>query len=155
MAGVAGRSGRKRKTIDEHKRDGSYRHDRHGKCVDAVLSPVKLDPPDSLGDIGKALWLKLQAELPESLFTAPTYEGLLAYCETWELVRAVTPLLRDDPGNKDIRLAYNSAMQNFHILGRQWGYTPPAVASLKLPDKGEKEKTAFDEWLEKASNERN
>jgi P27 family predicted phage terminase small subunit len=80
-------SGRKRKPIDAHVRDGTYRPDVHGAIEgyvrNAELGKFSEEPPEQLNEWGKKAWREtLDAIGGRGLLTAGDRGAFIAYCDS-------------------------------------------------------------------------
>ena len=151
MPGVKGRSGRKPKTVEQHKADGTYRADVHGDRIELHLAPVpagELPPPAHLAAAGRELWVQLVDLFPASI-TRANIPGLEVYCETWDLYQQLRPRMAADPTDRDVRTAWRAVSDVLDRCGRQWGWTPLAMASIRVPPPPPPEDD-FSKWLTQA-----
>lgn len=155
MPGVKGKSGgHNRKSVTEHARDGTYRRDRHGSRVDLRIQPARLQCPDDLGEIASDVWTKVVTSLPEEILNNVHENSLRMYCETIEQYRHVWPLFCADPLDKDLRITAMALIDRADKLGRQFGWTPQALAGLRVPQDDKEEVDPMVEFL-RARRERN
>jgi len=152
MAGVKGRSGgRNRKPTAQLKETGGYRKSRHKARADVLVMPVRVPPPDCLGDVGKEAWVRFVNNLPEALITSLDKDGLTQFCQALEAYAKVWPLFINDPIDKDIRITWQAICAQVDRLGRQFGWTPQSRAALSLPAKKEEEESVFSTLLARMS----
>lgn len=155
MPGIKGKSGgHNRKTTAEHATDGTYRAHRHSSRADVRVTPSALDCPEDLGDIAKETWSGVVDSLPEELLTKVHVGSLRMYCETIEQYRHVWPLFCADPLDKDLRITAMALIDRADKLGRQFGWTPQALAGLRVPPSDKDEPDPMVEFL-RGRRERN
>ena len=144
-------AGRRPKSSADHKRDGTFRADRHGNRADLKLPPAtNREPPEDMAAEGKELWHRVVESMPKESFTLISREGLVAYCEAWLMLRLVTPIAFADPSDKNKRIAWKSAIETVDKLGRQFGWTPSAAASIKTQPVDNEQPSDFEKWLNRS-----
>ena len=140
MPGVKGRSGgHNAKAATEHVKDGTYRKDRHGSRMELHVDPAKLECPFEPGSEESKAWDRIVDTLPPEHITHLDFDKLRVYCQTWGQYCRVWPKFVDDPLDKDIRITALALVDRVIALGREFGTSPLARMSLKLPadDKAE------------------
>lgn len=138
MAGVKGRSGgHNRKTTAQLKAEGTFDTSRHRNRVDIACKNEYPEMPSSLNQDGKELWQKVCDVLPKEVVTRLDGDSLRTYCECYQLYRKVYPMYLADPLDKELRLAWQGAIDRLDRLGRQFGWTPQARAGIHMPEEKE------------------
>jgi len=136
--------GRKPKPTAQHKREGTFRHDRHADRTQ-VPSGVP-DPPAMLSDDAAEEWRRVVALLSAAGLIAQLDRGALAlYCQAWSDYWAAKAIVEDEgwtavgstgnvvehPAVKAMQRSWAQVLQ----AAREFGMTPSARASIKLPAK--------------------
>ena len=135
--------GRKPKPTEQHKLDGTFREDRHGKR--ATAEPGVPVAPPCLSDEAKCEWKRVIDQLSAAGLVAKLDRAVLAlYCESWADYWAAKALVQKEgwtavgstgnviehPAVKAMQRAWEHCVR----AAREFGMTPSARASIKLPD---------------------
>ena len=128
----------RRKTLAEHKKNGTYRADRHGNRLtmpggDLPAMPSKLSAPS------RRLWKLVVSKLPPealSSLDAPALESMCRWFGQWQraMERAET-----DNGEKcySLLVAASMAHKQFVTLAAKFGLTPADRGKLQTTSKRE------------------
>lgn len=124
-------AGRPRKSEQQHRIEGTYRHNEHGHIGGPSESgqPVQ---PDTLNADGRWLWEFVLRHWMTELDSVQ----LQQLCETWQLVRAAQQAVNNDPLDRDARTAWTAYSKAFNSLAGKFGLNPSDRAKLpKMADK--------------------
>ena len=144
--------GHQAKSTEQHKKQGTYRADRHANRADSFLPALDCAPPPrGMRKPGKDLWKKLTAAY-EGRLAPPVLESLRQYCDCWVAYLLVAPRYIKDPLDKDTARAYKQAFDCLERMGRKWGYSPADLAGVQLPPPGAKAEDPFEAWLQRQGN---
>ena len=133
MAGVAGRSGRKRKPDSIKILQGTYRSDRQG-APELKPSPdgAPVKPEFALPEAG-AFWDAYVPELVRmGVAAAVDAPRLQLLCESWALLRRATDRLNEDPFDKVARCAQAEYSRQFTAATSEFGLTPSARSRIQV-----------------------
>jgi len=115
----------KRKTTDEHLKDGTYRADRHGPKTPVLRYANGIpQPPDDLDELGARLWHDVIAQTPPQLLCELDWASLTQLCRTHSIVEQLSKCLQDDPLEVKLYAAWTAAMGRFLTMCGRWGLTP-------------------------------
>ena len=118
------------------------------------VQPASLQSPFSDGTEERAAWDRIVNTLPAEQVTNLDYDKLSVYCEAWGQYRRIWPEFVSDPINKDIRITALALMDRVIQLGREFGTSPMARMSLKLPPEEKEERDPLVELINR-KKERN
>lgn len=116
------------KSTAQHKTDGTYRKDRHGKRLD-----LPNDPPAAPSDLSPAeaeLWNHIVANIPVAKVDALALRCLV---ESWRLYRRAYDDFVANP-NKESRITWKATQDAFIAIARQFGMTPVSRSQIKLAE---------------------
>lgn len=89
----------RKKSIEQHKLDGTYREDRHGSSVLVGGRPMPdelAEPPDDLADAGKEHWRQVVPQLVGAgLADRVDVSALTAMCRAWATMVEARTVLND------------------------------------------------------------
>ena len=126
------------KPTSEHKRQGTFRDDRHGNRLDAAVKPGVPAKPDDLPAESAQLWDTVLKHLPEgtaSELDAAALEMCCRWFAEWKRCQRELESGEQSDGYKwSIRAA--TASKQFSLLAGRFGLTPGDRTKLKVePDK--------------------
>jgi P27 family predicted phage terminase small subunit len=145
--------GRKPKSTEAHKREGTYRGDRHGKRATAPSGVP--DAPKALSDEAAKEWNRVVKLLAAAGLVAKLDRSALAlYCQAWSDYWAAKEIIENEgwsavgstgnviehPAARCMRAAWDQCMR----AAREFGLTPAARSSIKLGG-GNKEESGNDD----------
>lgn len=142
---------RQRKPLEEHKRDGTFRADRHGAIANAeqLVADGKPQMPVTFVGDAKEFWEQRIAPLVElKVAKALDTPQLVAMCEWWARYRKVSKALDDaDPTGDPFlytRLSASTARcwQMFSKIAAKFGMSPADRASLRIEGEAKKKGVA-------------
>ena len=119
------------KSIEEHKREGTYKPSLHKfDSPQALGMPIK---PSDLDDVAGALWDTLTPQLFESKVVAEIDSTVLGeMCRIYSLYVAARKLAEQSPADKDIRIAVLGYWQAFERLASKFALSPGDRMRLKV-----------------------
>ena len=144
MAGVKGKSGgRNRKASAQLEAEGGLRKARHANRSD--ISPAKGFPkkPAKLSKEQNRIWDAIVDQIADKALGTVDRDSLIELVETWELMVACRNRLKNDPVDKDTRIAWSAYFDRWLRLAQEFGCTPNARAALKVPAGDDDESDAF------------
>jgi P27 family predicted phage terminase small subunit len=134
--------GRKPKPTAQHKREGTFRHDRH---ANRASTPAGVpSPPEALCDEAAVEWKRVVSLLAAAGLVAQLDRAALAlYCQAWGDYWAAKAIVDDEgwtavgstgnviehPAVKAMQRSWAQCLQ----AAREFGMTPSARASIKMP----------------------
>lgn len=130
MSGTSS-SGRKKKPTEAHKLAGSYRADRHGGALDAILAasiPIK---PSYLGPEASKIWDAIIATLPAAAVSSLDTWALEQCAVAAALARWNAEYLQLDPSCEEAQKAFLKFSDKYEKLGGRFGLTPADRAKIK------------------------
>lgn len=156
-----GLRGRPPKATDKHRRQGTFRKDRHAARAD-VIAPIGgagVAPPFPIDAEAQWLWKLVADHLPAGTLGPIDAATLAGLCRWWSLWRKcdsqIESLNQDDP--LSMALAYKltcmsaAAWKQFEKLAARFGMTPSDRARLKAPK--QEERNPFLEFLNNPSRQ--
>ena len=142
-----GIGGRPPKPVSEHIKDGTYREHRHGSRTELRVDPAKLVSPFTEQSEERMAWDRIVNTLPAEQITNLDFDKLIVYCDAWGQYRRIWPEFVADPLDKDVRIAALALMDRVIALGREFGTSPMARMSLKLPPEEKEDRDPLTEFL--------
>lgn len=134
MPGVKGRSGGKNaKTTAQHKRDGSYRADRHAKRADSSSNLSALRKPAGLSEIQSELWDAVATTLPPGVLGSIDATGMLGLVRWYELYHRTMQTVESNPTDTQAMKQAKTAWDSFWRVASEFGIGPSNRARLKAP----------------------
>jgi len=107
--------------------------------------PLLADPPDSLGERGRLLWVRVRDAFEAPVVQESDYSALLSLCQAWELAQAAYDdlttrgvIVESSRADRELvrnpaMMAWGSAMERVNRLLVGFGLTPAARAAFDLP----------------------
>jgi P27 family predicted phage terminase small subunit len=114
--------GRPRKSVEELKRRGTYRKDRHADRVEEIPKS-RPEKPEGLGKYASWIWDQVVAELADKLTRLDTAQ-LWSLCEMWELYRQAAEDAKKTPTNRDLRISVTTYRAAFEAAASKFGLNP-------------------------------
>ena len=132
------RTGRPPKPVEEHRRHGTYRTDRHQKGSGSVVSLPAApeggpEPPDSLGFEGRALWNRAWAAGITWLTPATDLDAVLEACQLVDDVALARQIYRTTRSAADAKTVVALSKQMTEVLSAL-GFNPTARARLGVAE---------------------
>lgn len=137
--------GRPRKSIEQHKLDGTYQKCRHeGRGVQNVERLTGIEPPETLTDVARQTWetvipLLCRAGLVTQVDAPELYEAFTCYGIAQEYLKAGTEAggihfsLALGRSEKDPYREYLLYMERFDKIMYKYGVTPQERAKIRQP----------------------
>ena len=122
------------KSTAQHKKDGSYRQDRHAKRLDTQGAIGHPKRPDWLDKGQQELWAMVVETLPNEVLGRLDAASLEQLCICWRAIQDLQPQVAADPSDKNLRCNMVAFMQQFQRLSDAFGLSPLARTKLTLPD---------------------
>jgi len=132
------------KTTDTLKKGGGYRATRHRDRADQKPAPGEPRMPDGLIHSEDTWRRVLEYFRDRDALGELDTEALTELCRTYDLMVEARAAAECDVTAKDPRIAYCSYFDRWYRLMREFGGTPLARASLKVPPKNEEEEDPFE-----------
>lgn len=124
--------GRPRKPVEQLKREGRFRKDRHGDRSEPVIDDVPTRPKTLTGE-AKALWDEVVPALIKAGVARATDAPLLvSMCELWALYRAAHKVAVKWPTDKDARIAVTAYWAKFAAAAAVCGMSPEARSRVAV-----------------------
>lgn len=152
--------GRRAKTVEEHKQQGTYQPCRHGHHTNPEPTPGAPEPPDHLDGEALAMWHRMCGSFADMKTLAMVDAAALErFCFLWERADRVDRILSDpavdllfekvtvdSSGVEHVEPKRNPLLAESLALNRElrmwlaeFGMTPAARGKVKIPKKAEEE----------------
>jgi len=142
-----GVGGRPPKPAKDHIEDGTYRKDRHGSRTELHVDPARLKCPFPKATEEYAAWMRIVTTLPAEHITHLDFDKLKVYCDAWGQYCRVWPQFVADPLDKDIRITALALADKVIVLGKEFGTSPLARMTLKMPAEEKEEQDPLVELI--------
>ena len=129
------------KPTTQHKRDGTYRADRHGRRADAVIGKTELPtPPEHLKADAVAMWYEVCESLPPEVLVRLDMYQLTGMCEWWQQWRDLQKAIDScndvlDPTYFKLNQMCAIVWKHFAAASSRFGMTPTDRAKIKIAEK--------------------
>ena len=131
------------KSVEQHKRDGTYQPCRHANRADSTPSPGTPEMPSGLTDRQRTLWHAVATYLPPGVVGAIDETALRDLVRVYGVYDTLLESLEKNPGDSKLLSDVTKAHAMFWSTGKQYGLTPESRAKIKLlpdvPKKSDKE----------------
>ncbi len=141
--------GRPRKPTEQHERDGTLRHDRHGSRTKQPRFDGEPERPAGLSADAKRHWDEVvPALIAKGVAKAIDAPALAAMCEQWSEYCSAKQLRAHDLLEKRQRqMLINAALKAWRDLAARFGMTPVDRAKLEVEPNGQ-EANPFKDMLQ-------
>jgi phage terminase small subunit len=110
---------------DEHKRNGTYRADRHDVKLAAIPFAQGIpEPVEKLTDTARQLWDDVVAQVPERLLSTIDWAAMTQMCRWYGIAADLTSLIAADPLEVKLYAPANMAARNFAMWAQRFGLSP-------------------------------
>lgn len=124
--------GRPPKSIEQHKRDGTFRPCRHDH-LDATEQRIgdEMKCPSHLKGIARNHWTKMAKYLADlGSAKASDWAALEVLCVTYEAMRHVAKALKQFPNDKEVISNYSKLTTTYRLMLVEFGLTPAARSKV-------------------------
>lgn len=119
-------AGRKVKSVEQHKRDGTFRKCRHkqlGEVEESLDDQLKC--PKDITGLQRKFYLDAVSHLTKLGTLKETDDKAIRHAaQLYELVEKTGKLVRNDPTDKDARCSYTAYSEKYMSYLKEFGFTP-------------------------------